>query len=311
MFIKENFYIYLKLICVALLWGGTFIAGRVIAFEIPPQIAALFRFIIASILLICLVVKTHRKLVNISFMQHLYTAGMGLTGIFAYNIFFFNALAHMEAGRTALFVSLSPILTIIAVGIFFKEHLSRLNYLGVFISFIGTFLVVSKGHFLSHFNDAFGWGELMMSCAVLSWVAYTLFCKKITGVTPLVITTYSTLWGTLFLFLSSLSSLNQLASLKFNIEIYLSIIYLGAFGTVLAFIWYTQGISRIGVSRTVIFNNFVPIFAVLLSFLMLSEPITWSMSIGGALSFIGVILTNSKKGESLNSLPNKEAISNV
>lgn len=313
MFIEKesNLGIYLKLICVALLWGGTFIAGRVITSEIPPQIAALFRFIIASILLIFLVIKSETGFVKINFKEHLYIAGMGLTGIFAYNIFFFSALSYMEAGRTALFVSLSPVLTIVMAGIVFKEYLSGLNYCGVIITFVGTLIVVSKGHLLYQLNYTFGWGEIMMSCAVVSWVIYTLLCKKLKYYTPLIITTYSTLWGTLFLFISCIPNLNQLTAFNFNLSIYLSIFYLGVLGTVLAFFWYTQGITQIGASKTIIFNNFVPLFAIILSFFLLNESITKSMILGGLLNIIGVMLTNWKKDVCLHHDSNRKVQSNI
>jgi drug/metabolite transporter (DMT)-like permease len=286
--------IYLKLTCVAMLWGGTFIAGRVLAFEIPAQIAALMRFMVASILLTIILIKVEGSFKTISFKQHLLTATMGLTGVFAYNIFFFGALSHMEAGRTALFVSLSPILTIIAARILFKEKLTKLNYVGVVLAFLGTLLVVTKGHLLNQFNASIGIGELMMSCAVLSWVVYTLLCKKITALTPLIITTYSTLWGLLFLLVSFIPYIDRWKTTSFHLTIYLSILYLGALGTVLAFVWYAEGIAKIGTSKTIIFNNLVPLFAVLLAFLFLNEAITVPMLIGGSLSFTGVLLTNKK-----------------
>ncbi|MDV8154453.1 DMT family transporter [Acinetobacter bereziniae] len=289
-----DFTIYLKLTCVAMLWGGTFIAGRVIAFEMPAQIAALMRFIVASILLMIILIKVEGSFKTINLKQHFLTACMGLTGVFAYNIFFFGALSHMQAGRTALFVSLSPILTIIAARIFFKEELSKFNYFGVVLAFFGTLLIVTKGHLFSQLNTSFGTGELMMSCAVLSWVAYTLLCKKIAGLSPLIITTYSTLWGLFFLSMSFIPYLRQWQSFTFHASIYLSVLYLGALGTVLAFVWYAQGIAKIGTSRTIIFNNLVPLFAVLLAFLLLNEPITVVMLVGGAMSFIGVLMTNKK-----------------
>lgn len=200
----------------------------------------------------------------------------------------------MEAGRTALFVSLSPILTIIAARVLFREKLSTLNYWGVILAFFGTLLVVTRGHIFSQLNASFGTGELMMSCAVLSWVAYTLLCKKNTGLSPLIMTTYSTLWGLVFLLIGFIAEIQAWQIFTFHARTYLSILYLGALGTVLAFVWYAQGISKIGTSRTIIFNNLVPLFAVLLAFLLLNEPITLSMLIGGILSFSGVLLTNIK-----------------
>lgn len=290
----SDFVIYLKLTCVAVLWGGTFIAGRLTVSEVPAQIAALMRFIVASVLLVAILIKVEGSFKKINFKQHLLTASMGLTGVCTYNIFFFGALSYMEAGRTALFVSLSPILTLIAARVLFREKLSTLNYWGVILAFFGTLLVVTKGHIFSQLNASFGTGELMMSCAVLSWVAYTLLCKKTTGLSPLIMTTYSTLWGLVFLLIGFIAEIQAWQIFTFHARTYLSILYLGALGTVLAFVWYAQGISKIGTSRTIIFNNLVPLFAVLLAFLLLNEPITLSMLIGGILSFSGVLLTNIK-----------------
>jgi drug/metabolite transporter (DMT)-like permease len=71
-----------------------------------------------------------------------------------------------------------------------------------------------------------------------------------------------------------------------------AIIYLGAIGTVLGFIWYYEGIRAVGPSRTAVFTNLVPAFGVMLSAPMLGEDILASMLVGGAISVLGVTLTN-------------------
>jgi drug/metabolite transporter (DMT)-like permease len=60
---------------------------------------------------------------------------------------------------------------------------------------------------------------------------------------------------------------------------------------VLGFVWYYQGIQRIGPVRAGLFINFVPIFAVLLSVLLLKEPLTLSLLAGAVLVSSGVCLT--------------------
>lgn len=105
--------VYFKLICVAMMWGGTFIAGRIVAAELSPNLSALLRFSFAAILLVLILWKSTGGFPNLSVQQHVYAILMGLTGVLAYNLFFFAALSRIEAGRTALFVSLSPILTIL------------------------------------------------------------------------------------------------------------------------------------------------------------------------------------------------------
>ncbi|EOR07714.1 DMT family transporter [Acinetobacter genomosp. 15BJ] len=286
--------VYFKLICVAMMWGGTFIAGRIVAAELSPTLSALLRFGIAAILLVIILLKSTGGFPNLAAQQHVYAILMGLTGVFAYNLFFFAALSRIEAGRTALFVSLSPILTILIMRIFFQERLRIINYVGACLALVGTLMVVSKGDFFAAFDQAFGAGEMMMCGAVFSWVIYTI-CFKQTRAPALTMTTYSVLWGTGFLLFDAWPELRSSGLMDISLCSWLSILYLGAFGTVLAFIWYAQAIHSIGASRTIIFNNLVPVFAVLLAFLILNEPITWSMLMGGSLSFIGVILTNKQE----------------
>jgi drug/metabolite transporter (DMT)-like permease len=73
---------------------------------------------------------------------------------------------------------------------------------------------------------------------------------------------------------------------------WLSICYLGIFGTVVGFVWYYQGVERIGPTKAGLFINFVPIFAILFSFLILKEEITISLAAGAVLVISGVYLTN-------------------
>jgi drug/metabolite transporter (DMT)-like permease len=77
-------------------------------------------------------------------------------------------------------------------------------------------------------------------------------------------------------------------------HVWISVFFLGAFGTVLAFIWYHQGIQTVGPSRTAIFTNLVPAFGVLFSAVLLDEPILISMVVGGLIAVLGVSLVNKK-----------------
>jgi drug/metabolite transporter (DMT)-like permease len=71
-----------------------------------------------------------------------------------------------------------------------------------------------------------------------------------------------------------------------------AIAYLGALGTVVAFLWFYQGVQKIGPARASIFLSFVPVFGVIIAALVLGEPILVSMIVGGAMVVGGVLLTN-------------------
>lgn len=281
---------------VALLWGGTFIAGRLLAESLSPLMSAIGRFGLAAFILILLTIKFEGRLPKLSFRQVAITFALGLTGIFAYNLCFFTALSEMPASRTALFVAFNPIATALLVSLLYREKISFQKLLGIFVAVLGALTVISNGHLLTVIQDisqTFGRGELSMLCAVLSWAIYTVVGRKaLLGLSPLASTTYAAIWGLLLLLIVWFFNPNEQVLPELNWQIGAAIGYLAVFGTVIPFIWYYQGIKTIGAAQTSVFTNFVPLFGVLLGALILNEQVSSSMLLGGALVIMGVILTN-------------------
>ncbi|WP_230409856.1 DMT family transporter [Undibacterium fentianense] len=293
---KVPLSVYLKLICVALFWGGTFIAGRIVSQEIPHMIAAAGRFLVACLFLLILAWRVEGGLPRLTNQQKLATLGLGFTGIFLYNICFLAALERMPAGRSALFVSLSPIVTALSMAIFFRERLGLMKWLGIAIAFIGATVVLTRGeliHAMHAIAQTIGSGELFMLGAVCAWTAYTILGKQaLKGLSPIAATTYASLWGLLLLTLGAIPQWPELELRRLSWQVISAIAFLGIFGTVLGFVWYYEGVKILGPARTAVFNNLVPVFGVLLSSLILKETILTSMLIGGALVILGVSLTN-------------------
>jgi len=70
------------------------------------------------------------------------------------------------------------------------------------------------------------------------------------------------------------------------------ILFLGIMGTVVAFIWYYEGIKALGPTRAAVFINFVPVSGVILGWLILDETINLSLVLGALLVISGAWLTN-------------------
>ncbi|WP_317889325.1 DMT family transporter [Undibacterium oligocarboniphilum] len=287
---------YLKLVAVALFWGGTFIAGRLVAQQIPHMIAAALRFAVACALLLPLAWKLEGGLPKLTRSQMQATFALGATGIFLYNICFFSALERMPAGRTALFVALNPIVTALALAALFGERLGARRWAGIALAFTGAAIVITRGDLAGALHDisqSVGRGELFMLCAVCAWAAYTIIGKHaLKGLSPIAATTYAALWGLLLLSCGALLELPQFHWQQLGWQTGTALIYLGAFGTVIGFIWYYEGVKAIGPARTAVFNNLVPVFGISLGALLLGEPVLWSMLVGGLLVIAGVSLTN-------------------
>ncbi|AFQ50698.1 hypothetical protein GEM_4308 [Burkholderia cepacia GG4] len=286
----------MKLTLVALFWGGTFIAGRILAASMSTTGAATGRFAIAALLLTALTWKLEGGLPKLSGRQVATTFALGATGIFLYNVCFFAALARMPAGRTALFVALNPVATAVLLSVVVRERLSPARWAGIAVALVGALVVISRGQLLrvlTDLGDTFGAGERAMLCAVLSWAAYTVIGRRaLDGLSPLAATTYATLWGLALLIVAHLFGPHAGGGAPLTWQAVASMIYLGAIGTVVAFVWYSQGIREIGPARAAVFTNLVPVFGVLLSVALLGEPLSGSMLAGGALVIAGVALTN-------------------
>ena len=293
---KNTLTIYLKLLAVALFWGGTFIAGRIVAPQIPHMTAAALRFIVACALLVPLAWKVEGGLPKLNRAQLHATFALGATGIFLYNICFFAALERMPAGRTALFVALNPIVTALILAALFGERLGPRRWIGIFIAFVGASVVITKGDLsgaIADFSQSVGQGELFMICAICGWAAYTIIGRHaLKGLSPIAATTYASLWGLLLLMCGASTEWHQFEPRHLSWQVLAALLYLGAVGTVIGFVWYYEGVKAIGPARTAVFNNLIPVFGIGLGALLLGEPILISMVAGGILVIGGVLLTN-------------------
>jgi drug/metabolite transporter (DMT)-like permease len=284
--------IYTKLLMMAVFWGGTFVVGRILAQTVGPFAAAFFRFAIASLFLVFLLRRTEGKLIWPQKNQIIPVIFLGLTGALLYNLFFLKGLKMIEAGRASVIIANNPIFIALFSAYFFKERLSLVKVIGILISVVGAIIVISRGHVLEVLQGGLGWGEVYIFGCVASWVAFSLIGKAVMdNLSPLRSVTYSSIAGTLLLAVPAFLE-GGFGFLAYSMSEWASIFYLGFFGTVLGFLWYYQGIQKIGPTRAGLFINFVPISAILLAFIFIGEPITMSLLIGTILVSSGVYLTN-------------------
>lgn len=287
---------YFSLVLTMFLWGGTFIAGRLLAGTMEPASAAFLRFLIASIAMIGVTRIIDGKLALPRPGLWLPLILLGLTGVFAYNVFFFSGLQYISAGRASLIVAGTPLVITILAAVFLRERLTRLKIIGVTVSLSGAITVISNGHPGSLLSGNFGQGEQALVGCVLSWAAYSLIGRSVLrSLSPLAAVCYSSIIGTLLLAYPAANAglFSQLA--KISPADWGSLVYLGVGGTAIGFSLYYSGIKKIGATRAGIFINLVPVFALMLSALILGESIKPIVLAGGVLVLAGVSLTNYRK----------------
>lgn len=284
--------VYAKLVVVACIWGGTFIAGRVAAAEMPAPTAALWRYLIACVALLLLSWRLEGGLPPLSRQQWWGVLLLGLTGVAIYNLLFMFGLERVPASRGSLIMAFNPVATLLGAALFLSEPLTRNRVAGILLALLGVAIVLGHGHPLQLFSGHVGVGELALLGCAMAWATYTLLGKRILlGLSPLAATTYAALTGTALLAVAAALS-GDLFVPRASLTGWICLAYLGVFGTAIAFVWFYDGVKVLGPARTAVFINLVPVAAVTLGVLLLGEPLELSMLTGGALVVLGVFIIN-------------------
>ncbi|WP_243310216.1 DMT family transporter [Fundidesulfovibrio agrisoli] len=285
----------LKLFVTAVIWGGTFIAGRVLGPEIAPFSASFLRFVSANVFLLAFFLLREGRLPKVTPGLALLVLGLGATGVFGYNAFFLWGLKSVPAGRAAIIVAGNPVFIALFSWLLFKEPMGWAKALGILTCLTGAALVIGHGNPLGLFTGGMGLGELSIAGALFCWVAYSLLGKQVMGrLTPLAAVTLSCLAGMCMLLPPALNENLAAQAAGLSLKGWIAVVYLGVLGTGLGFVWFYEGIQRIGASRAAVFINFVPVSAAAMGAWMLGEPVDATLIMGGALVLGGVALTNRK-----------------
>lgn len=289
--------IYAKLFLTAVIWGGTFVAGRILAGEVGPFSASFLRFAAASFFLFLFAAKCFGRLPVLERGQFFTVFVLGMTGVFAYNVFFFSGLKTVDAGRASLIIATQPAFIAFFSHLFFREPLGSLKVLGIALSISGAFVVLSRGNFSDLLNGGIGAGEIYIFGCVASWVCYSLVGKvAMKRLPPVVAVAYACGMGALCLLPAALFEGVVNDSRHYSLSAWLAVFYLGLFGSAVGFIWYYEGIRSIGPSRAGIFISFVPVSSVALACLLLHEALDASLFAGAVLVVAGVFLTARSPG---------------
>lgn len=294
---------YLKLVLTTFFWGGTFVAARFAVKEVPPFFAAASRFTIASVVLLCLTGWQARREqrpfpvpANLRQLAGLFS--LGLTGVFLYNAIFFTGLKFTTATNGALIVAINPMLTAVLSAVWLREKVTPTQAAGLLLSLCGVAVVIAKGSLAVITTLSFNGGDIIMVGAPLCWALYSILGKKVLAhFTPLAATAYASLFGALLLIPAAFVDHAAKGGPwpAFSWLGWLAILQLALLGTVVGFVWWYEGVQRIGTARAAAFVNLVPLFGALLAALLLGERIVPAQLFGGGMVVCGVYFGSRRK----------------
>ncbi len=285
--------IYLKLVGSAVLWGGTWVAGRILGRHMGPFSAAFLRFALASAFLVFLTRRVEGHVPRLTRQNFPWLLTLAATGIFAYNALFFAGLRTVPAGRAALIVASIPAVVALFSGLVFREAFGPAKVAGIALSFGGVGLIVSGGDPGALLRQGLSAGDVCIFGCVATWAAYTLAGKKaMERVAPYGAVTWSCVLGALMLLPPALALGLVRDVAAAGPTAWACLLFFGILATGFGFSWYYEGVQAIGPTKAGVFINLVPVVAVFLGWLLLGEPLAPSLAVGGGLVLGGVWLTN-------------------
>jgi len=288
---------YVKLVAAMAMWGGTWIAGRVIAQELSAPLAvAALRFVVAGLVVGGVMLISGGGIALPKDRQEWALVwALGFFGIFLYGLCFFFGLQHIPAGRGALVVALNPVVIVLLAWAIGKEGMNRRKALGSAIALAGCLTVIGNGDPLALLQGTVGIGEWLILGCVLSWAAYTFIGWRATGhFSALATTLYASFSGAFLLGLAALVQ-GDVDLAGWSWRVWSSMLFLAIFGTAIAYTWFTAAVQQLGAGHASVFINLVPVFAVLQAAVLLDERLGLPVLFGGLLVIAGVWLTTVQK----------------
>ena len=282
----------LGMLTVCLIWGLNFSVTKLALYHIPPLPFTAVRFVAASVLL-WIVLRWVEGPARLSREASRRLILLGLIGNTAYQLVFTVGLAHTTATNSALILSTVPTVVALLAGAMGFERITRRMWLGIVLGTIGVVLVIATRGV--GFDASTLVGDLLSVVAVLCWASYTVWLRRVPlDVSPLRITTITTIAGTPGLVLAGVPGLLRLDWPEVPVQSWLALGYAAVFSLVVAYLLWNRSVKAVGSTRTAIYMCVTPLVAVVGAWLLLAERPQPLQAVGAVLIVTGVLLTRAE-----------------
>ena len=283
------------MLLVCLIWGLNFSVTKLALAQIPPLPFTAVRFIISSLLL-WLILRVAERGVAQSREGLTTLIVLGLVGNTLYQLLFTLGLDRTAATNSALILSTVPTVVAVFAGVLGLERITRRMWLGIALGTVGVVLVIATRGVGFEIGTLVG--DLLTVLAVLCWAGYTVGLRKVPpGISPLRVTTITTIVGTPVLVLVGLPGMVELDWAAVELEAWAGLAYAAVLSLVVAYLLWNRSVKAVGGTRTAIYMCVTPLFAVIGAWVLLGERPHPLQGVGAVLIVAGVMLTRVEKSE--------------
>jgi drug/metabolite transporter (DMT)-like permease len=290
---------YALLLLPPLFWAGNLLIGRAYASELPPFGMAFWRWIIASACVLPFVWRellVNRREVLAHWPVILACAASGYAG---YPVLNYMALHTTPAATAAMLNSTLPLMVPLLAWMVTGERPSLRALGGIALSFVGVGWIVSRGDWSVLASFSVGRGELLVLMAVAGFALYSVLLRyrprRISDMAFLAAMTVTTSILLLPLWVGEEAAGR---SIPFEPYAIVALLFIGIFASLVANALWNRCVATLGSTLTGASFHLMAVYASILAFLLLGEPVKTFHLVG-----IGLILA----GFALAILPHRAA----
>jgi len=272
-----------------LFWGMAFIWTRIALEYYEPITVATIRVSLSAIFLLSFI-KLFKKSQKIEKSDYKLFIISAFFNPFIYFLLESHGIKYVSSTISAVIIATIPLFSPIVAYFSVKEKLSLVNIFGIFISFFGIIIMLVNKDLSLKADPK---GILFLFLAVASALVYTVLLLKLTRKYDSVnIICYQNLIGAVFLLpLFFYFDFGSFIEVKPNFKLISSLVFLSIFCSSLAFIFYATSVKNLGISKTNIFTNFIPIFTAIFSYFILAEYFNFNKILGIIIVIAGVFVS--------------------
>lgn len=277
---------YGALIGQTLISAGTYLAAKRAMEELPPFEVVMIRFALSGLVFLAVLAAVPGGLLP---PRRAWPRifGLGLLAGPINQAFFFYGLSRSVAAHGALFYALTPLGVYLYLLARKQETASRQKFLGIAVALSGVVVLLLGRGLAAAYGPLLG--DLFILVAVGAWVLYTAEGRKL-------IREFGALRATGWTMTAAALLILPFAPLVVDPHRVMSasptalwcIVYLGVLTSVVSYVFWYFALSRMEASRVAVFSNLQPPATALAAWLLLGEPLTWEIVVGGVLVVWGV-----------------------
>lgn len=285
----SSFKLYTAIVLSMVFWSFSFIWTRVAIHSFQPMTLITLRLIIASLLLF-VVLKLSGKFQHIRRKDVKWFVLLAFFEPFIYYVGETYGLTMVESTLASVIVSTIPLFAPVLAFFVLRERIGWANIVGIIVSLVGVFFVIYEPNGGSKTNPI---GVALLFLAVFAAICYATVLRKIpTYYSNMSVIFHQSLLGLIFFIPTFfLTDYSTIQTLTVSHESLVALFMLSVFASVIAFVLFAGAVRKVGVTRTNVFVNLIPVFTAILSWVVLDEILTLSKWFGISVVVVGLFVS--------------------